>query len=82
MLDYNSLFLHKLFYKCALFNNKSRGNISKRTWGSSIPHSPHALAGTGHGTPVEGTLVSDLNEQRSTLSDLFWEELVPAVMKR
>ena len=28
----------------------------------------HALAVTVHGTPVEGTLVSDLNEQRSTLS--------------
>ena len=52
MLDYNSLFLHKLFYKHALFDNISRGNISERTWGSSLPLSPHALAGTGHGTPV------------------------------
>ena len=56
----------------ALFENKSRGNISERTWGSSLLLSPHALAGTGHGTPVKGTLVSDLNEQRSTLSDLLW----------
>ena len=71
MLDYNSLFLNKLFYKSALFDNKSRGNINERTWGSSLPLSPHTLTGTGRGTPVEGTLVSDLNEQRSTLSDLL-----------
>ena len=55
----------------ALFDNKSRGNISERAWGSSLLLSPHALAGTGRGTPVEGTLFSDLNEQRSTLSDLW-----------
>ena len=68
------MFLHKLFYKRALFDNKSRGNFSERTWGSSLPLSPHTSAGTGRSTPVEGTLVSDLNEQRSTLSDLLWYE--------
>ena len=55
----------------ALFDNKSRDNISERTWGSSLPLSPHTLAGTGRSTPVEGTLVGDLNKRRSTLSDLL-----------
>ena len=74
MLDYNSLFLNKLF-KSVLFDNKSLGNIRERTWGSSLLPSPHTLAGTGRGTPVEGTLVSDLNEQGSTLSDLLCSPL-------
>ena len=72
MQDYNSLFLPKLFYKCTLFDNRSRGNISEHTWGSSLLLSPHASSGTGHGMPVEGTLVSDINEAWSTLSDLLW----------
>ena len=65
-----------LFYKRALFSNKSRSNFSECTRGSSFPLSPHALAGTlagtGRGTPVEGTVISDLNELRSILSDLLW----------
>ena len=65
-LDYNSLFLHKLFYKRTLFNHKPRGNISERTLGSSLPLSPHALTGTGRRHASRGytslvTLTSKVN---------------------
>ena len=65
--------IHKLFYKCAhssiIYHEATLANIR----GGSSHHllCPHALAGTGRGMPVKRTSLVDLNEKRSTPSDLL-----------